>query len=194
MSAESSPTRADLLERVHEAYREFSEAIADVPPDMLTTAGTCGAWSVRDVMAHVGADEQWMAGQLEALLSGELPTALSCYGSDTPPPPEMDWSQDGRNAWQHERLRALSLDDVRALANEGHARLLAAIESFSDEQLSEELGIAQHGTTSHVRPRKDGEDGWPLWEWLRGVTYNHYADHVGAIGAVGARRAPAPSN
>jgi uncharacterized protein (TIGR03083 family) len=179
-------TTRELLQLVDEAYAAFSSAIAAIHEDTLTTPGTLGEWSVRDVIAHVGADERWMAGQMEALRAGEPPTALSCYGSDEPLPAGFDLiTQDGRNAWQHERLRGFSLAEVRAMAAESHARLIAVIESLSDAQLTEELTIADLGTAGWIRRPNAGESGWPLWEWLRGVTYHHYADHTTALRAFG---------
>jgi len=186
--AESVTSHADLLDRVRSAYEDYAAAIEAVPEDKLTTPAI-GSWSVRDVMAHVGADEQWMAGQLEALQAGVPPTALFCYGSEEYAHVEVELNtQDQRNAWQCERLRGLSLDEVRDMAAAGHARLMAVIESFSDEQLSEELTIVNLNTTGHIRERREGEQGWPLWEWLRGVTYHHYADHAAAIRAAAAGR------
>jgi hypothetical protein len=127
----------------------------------------------------VGADQRWMAGQLEALRAGEQPTALSCYGSEEPLPEGMELiTQDGRNAWQRERLRGLSLDEVRKMGAESHARLIAVVEAFSDADLAEELTIANLGTQGWIRQRAEGEQGWPLWQWLRGVTYHHYAEHT----------------
>ena len=145
---------------------------------------TIGTWSVRDVIAHIGGDEMWMAGQLEALRFEAMPTAASCYGIDLPPPADMDWSQDGRNAWQRERLHGLSLDDTRSMAREAHARLLAVVSTFDDKRLNEPLAIAMLGTTGWIRTPKDGEQSYPLWEWLRGVTYKHYAEHAEAIEAI----------
>jgi hypothetical protein len=183
------PTTIDqFLVQVRGAFAEYEAAIASVPETLLTKAGTIGTWSVRDVMAHVGADQQWMAGQLEALRAGEEPTAMSCYGSDDPLPKGMTLNtQDERNTWQYERLRGLSLDEVRELASTGHARLIAAIESFRDEQLADVLTIANLGTQGHIRQPVAGEQGWPLWQWLAGVTYGHYGDHVESIRAVAAR-------
>jgi uncharacterized protein (TIGR03083 family) len=179
---EPAPTSAELLKHVRESYAEYSDAVAAIPEETLTAPGTLDDWSVRDVIAHVGADQRWMAGQLEALLAGEQPTAMSCYSSDEPLPAGADLStQDGRNAWQRERLRGLSLDDVRTMVAESHERLLAVIESFSDEQLAEELTIANLGTVGWVRRPEEGEQGWPLWQWLRGVTYYHYAEHTAAL-------------
>lgn len=182
---ESIETVAELVARVHESYADFKDAIAALPEDTLTTRGVIGEWSVRDVIAHVGADQLWMAGQMEALHFGTLPTVASCYGIDAPPPAGMDWnSQDARNAWQRERLRDLSLEDVRAMAAEAHARLLAAITLLQDDQLAEPRAIGELGTVGHIRKPCDGETAWPLWEWLRGVTYHHYADHAEALGAL----------
>ena len=185
--ADTVSTVADLLERVRSSYDGFLSAIAALPEERFTAPGTIGDWSVRDVIAHVGADQRWMAGQLEALQSGTLPTVASCYGIDTPAPEGVDLAtQDGRNAWQRERLRNLSLDDVRAMAGEAHARLLAVIATLQDAQLAEPLAIGQLGTVGHIRKPDEGEPAWPLWEWLRGVTYHHYADHANALRAIGA--------
>jgi hypothetical protein len=177
--SDSQPTTiSSLLERIDAAHTEFEAAIAAIPDDRLLAPNTIGTWGVRDIMAHVGGDQRWMAGQLEALQAGELPTSQSCYGDDLPPP-EGDWSsQDARNAWQRERFGALSLDAVRSMAAESHERLLAVIRSFSDDQLSDKLAIANLGTTAHIRAARDGEHGWPLVEWIAGVTYRHYEEHL----------------
>ncbi len=184
MTTNVVPNRAELLARIRAAYDNYLAAIAAIPEGALTKPDTIGTWSVRDVIAHVGGDELWMAGQLEALRSGTMPTAASCYGIDLPPPPDMDWSQDGRNAWQRERLRGLSLADVRAMASEAHARLLAVISTFEDAQMSDRLAIAELKTVAWIRPPKEGEQAYPLWEWLRGVTYKHYEEHADMVQAV----------
>jgi hypothetical protein len=173
---------AEFLDRARTAHADFSAAIAALPEAVLSKPGTIGDWSVRDVMAHVGADELWMAGQIEALRFGTLPTVASCYGVDKPVPEGINLAtQDGRNAWQRERLSALSLDDVRSMASEAHARLLAVISSLEDAQLSDDLAIGELGTVGHIRKPRAGEQAWPLWQWLRGVTYHHYADHATPI-------------
>jgi hypothetical protein len=177
-------TISALLDRIDRAHDEYESAIAAISDDCLLAPNTIGTWSVRDVMAHVGGDQRWMAGQLEALRAGEEPTSQSCYGDDLPQP-EGDWSsQDARNAWQRERFAALSLAEVRSMAAEAHERLIAAIKSFTDGQLSDKLAIANLGTTAHIRPAKNGEQGWPLVEWIGGVTYRHYAEHLEDIRAV----------
>jgi hypothetical protein len=185
MDDQAPATTSNFLRLVDDAYADLAAAIAAIPDETLTIPGTIGDWSARDVIAHIGGDERWMAGQLEALRAGEQPTALSCYGSDEPLPAGADLiTQDGRNAWQYERLKSLSLDEVRSMAAESHARLIAVVEAFPDAKLADELTIANLGTQGWIRRREEGEQGWPLWQWLRGVTYQHYADHTEALRAL----------
>jgi len=132
--AQEPQTKAELLERISEAYADFQAAITEAGEDHVKQPNL-GFWSVRDVIAHVGADEQWMAGQLEALQAGEAPTALVCYGDDVALPKDIDLSsQDGRNAWQHRRLAGLAPGEVKAMAASAHERIVAAIDSLADEQ------------------------------------------------------------
>jgi hypothetical protein len=170
-------TTQELLQRIGATYDELKAAVSAFSDDDTTKPNVIGDWSVRDVVAHIGGDEMWMAGQLEALRSEMLPSALSCYGIDQPPPPNMDWSQDGRNAWQRERLKDLSLDDTRAMAREAHRRLLTVIAAFRDQDLMMPLAIAELNTVAWIRPPEQGEQTFPLWQWIRGVTYQHYAEH-----------------
>lgn len=186
MTAESSVR--ELLQQIADAYNDFNAATSGLTDDLLTKESTIGDWSVRDIIAHIGGDEMWMAGQLEALRFETMPTAASCYGIDVPPPPDMDWSQDGRNAWQRERLGGLSLEDTRGMAKEAHRRLLAVVAAFEDGDLSKPLAITELKTVGWIRPPQEGEEAYPLWQWIRGVTYHHYAEHAGAIHLVGATK------
>jgi len=184
--AEATSTISEVLQSSREAFDDFSSAIDALSNDEITKANTIGSWSVRDVMAHIGGDELWMAGQLEALRFEQMPSELSCYGVEAPAVGDIELStQDGRNAWQRERLlRSLSLDDVRRMAREAHARLLAVISAFDDAQLAEPLTIANLKTVGWIRKPKAGEQAWPLWQWLRGVTFQHYREHTEQIRAV----------
>jgi hypothetical protein len=184
--AQEPQTKAELLERIRDAYADYEAAIEEAGEGHLKQPNL-GFWTVRDVIAHVGADEQWMAGQLEALQAGQAPTALSCYGDDVALPKDIDLSsQDGRNAWQHRRLAGLTPGEVQAMAASAHGRIIAAIDSFGDDQLLMTLTIADLPPMGHIRPPKPGETAWPLWEWIRGVTYFHYADHATSMRAPGA--------
>jgi len=182
MTAGDAPlTSAALLQRIAEAYARYLASIDAFEGD-LAAPDAVGDWSVRDVIAHVGADERWMAAQLEALRAGVAPTVEACYGEELGEPGEFDLStQDGRNAWQHARLRGIPLDEVLEMRELAHERLLAVARACSDADLAQILTIAPLGSQGHIRRPESGEQGWPLWQWLRGVTYGHYDDHAAAI-------------
>jgi hypothetical protein len=176
-------TKDELLRLARDAHGEYEDAIAAVPDDRMLERGAVGeGWSVRDVMAHVGADEMWMAGQLEALAADTEPTAESCYGGEPPPPADFDLStQDGRNAWQYARLRDMTLEDVRAMSKAAHARLMAAIQAMSEDVYEGELAIVPLGLVNRLIPSQAGEQAFPVWQWLRGVTFHHYNHHSADI-------------
>jgi hypothetical protein len=175
-------TRDEILQRANDEYAKLAALFDQLSDEQMMQQGASGDWSARDVLAHISAEERWLAVQLEALLDGREPTAAEAYVRDIPPPEGADLAnQDVRNAWQYERLRGLSLDDVRAESAEWHPRLMRVIERFDDEGLQQELAIGGLGTVGHIRPRREGEPGWPLWRWLAGATYHHYADHAGAL-------------
>ena len=94
-------TRESVLSLSRDKYAEFTQAIDALSDAQMMEPGADGDWRARDILAHVGADEMWMAAQLEALLAGEEPTALSAFGRDVSLPPDMGTSQDERNAWQY---------------------------------------------------------------------------------------------
>jgi hypothetical protein len=172
---------AELLQCTRDAYADYEAAITEFGEERFMEPNAFGDWSVRDVIAHVGASQMWIAGQLEALIADVEPTMESCYRENAALPSEGTdiTTQDGRNAWQRERLATLSLDEVRELADTGHRRLVVVIESFSDDDLTMPLTIAELGLIGQVRRPKEGETFAPaLWEWLRGETYHHYADHA----------------
>lgn len=166
------------------AYAAFDEALAEVPENRLHTLGAAGDdWSVRDVIAHVG--QPWLAGQLEAALRGELPTALECYGTEAAPPPGTDLStNDARNAAAYERDRDLSLDHLREREARSRARMLDAVRAIPEDELSVEYTIVDHlGHVGHVRPVQDAEQGFPLARWIAGNSWFHYEDHAAQLRA-----------
>ena len=111
--ADEPTTLEELLERIHDAYADYNAGIAELGPERLLAPRAVGYWNVRDVIGHVGADQQWMAGQLEALLSGVEPTSEVCFGENLSLPAELS-TQDGRNAWQYQRLLGLRFRKLRA--------------------------------------------------------------------------------
>jgi hypothetical protein len=181
-------TRDAILGRFRKAYTAFDAALAKLTDQQMLAPGPGGGWSARDVLAHVGADHLWYTGQMTALLEGREPNAAECYGDVPPPGPGHDLStQDGRNRLQLEQNRDVPLDEVRRRYRANRDRLEAIMERLPDDQMEQPYAIAVLGFTGQVRPAAEGEQGFPLWQWLRGNTWHHYEDHLKDIEAAPGR-------
>jgi hypothetical protein len=90
--------------------------------------GALGAWSVKDVLAHLYEWQQMFFRWYEAGLRGEKP-AIPAEG--------YKWSQlPALNRWIYERYQDLPLEEARRLLQESHLRTVAFIEGLPEEQLN----------------------------------------------------------
>ena len=149
--------RAELLRRLDREYRRFHSAIAHLTPAQLQTPGVVGAWSIKDVIAHFIAHEQFALHELQHALRGQR------Y---RPEEPEAATINDRAVA----ERRSQSLDDVLQAWDESHRQVVAAVCSLTD--------AAFDSTGPVVQLLEDSIDGA-----LGNNTYDHYAEHLPAIEA-----------
>jgi len=117
--------RQQLLKRLDEAWCEFKESYAGLPDSALLEPGVTGAWSVRDIIAHVTTWEEEALKHLPLVLMGKRPPRYSVtYGGI-----------DAFNAKTTEQKRNLSLREVFRQQKDVHRRLLELIESVAENQL-----------------------------------------------------------
>ncbi|HVI86407.1 MAG TPA: DinB family protein, partial [bacterium] len=96
---EGKDRRQQLLRRLAKAWRAFKESFAGLTEPELLDPGVTGAWSVRDIIAHVTTWEEEALKHLPLVLTGEKPPRYSTmYGGI-----------DAFNARETERQRSLSL-------------------------------------------------------------------------------------
>src|SRR5687767_2357979 len=94
--------RQQLLKRLDKAWCEFKESYAGLPEADLLQPGVTGAWSMRDIIAHVTTWEEEALKHLPLVLSGEKPPRYSVtYGGI-----------DAFNALTTKQKESLSLSDV----------------------------------------------------------------------------------
>lgn len=92
----------------------------------MTEPGVTGAWSVKDILAHVTTWEEEALKHLPLIVRGEKPPRYSAaYGGI-----------NAFNALMTGRKKHLSLAEVLSQLEETHRRLVAFIESAPDDQLS----------------------------------------------------------
>ena len=117
--------RQRLLERLDKAWVAFNESYAGLSDVQLMIPGVTGAWSVRDILAHVTTWEEEALKHLPLILEGGTPPRYSVrYGGI-----------DAFNARMTEAKRSLSLPEVRAQLTTTHGRLVDFIHGVSERQL-----------------------------------------------------------
>ena len=110
---------ARMLDQLDAAWRDFLDAYAGLTDEQMLIPGVTGAWSVRDLIAHVTWWDAEAITHLPLILRDEpLPRYSRMYGGI-----------DAFNALMTEQKRGLSLAEVRGELVETHQRLDAFIES-----------------------------------------------------------------
>jgi len=155
--------RRQLLKRVDKAWEAFNESYASLSDAQLMEAGVTGAWSVRDILAHVTTWEEEALKHLPLILKGSTPPRYSVlYGGI-----------DAFNARTTEEKRSLSLSEVREQLAATHGCLIELIRSVPEHhgQLApfrdlrrpdpqgEEAGGATGGAADSLRAHREQEDG-----------------------------------
>ncbi len=120
--------RSQLLKRLDEAWQAFKESYAGLSDSELMEPGVTGAWSVRDIIAHVTWWEREALRYLPLILNGERPPRYSAlYGGI-----------DAFNAQMTAQKQDLSLSDVLRQQDETHSRLIDLIQSAPEDQILRE--------------------------------------------------------
>jgi len=150
-------TKTEFRELLRSGRAAWEALLAEVGEARMTQPGLAGAWSVKDIIAHVTWFEREMVGMLRA---------KALVGSEW-------WGlpQDERNAAVFEQNRGRALADVLSEARAVHQELVEAVEALSDDDLNDPRRFA--GMPAD----------WIPWEVLDGNSFGHYPDHMSAIRA-----------
>jgi hypothetical protein len=120
--------RRQLLRRIDRAWRDFQDSHAGLSNEQMLEPAVTGAWSVRDLIAHVTTWDEEALKHLPLVLKGGKPPRYSLtYGGI-----------DAFNALMTEQKKALSLPEVLRQMNDAHRRVLDLIESAPESQLKVE--------------------------------------------------------
>jgi len=130
----------------------------------MTMKGVSGKWSIKDILAHILAYEQYIADRMNEIIHGEpyipcktqnaLDAFLDEFGYPDFGSPLLD--DDGPNAWVAEKYQNVALEDVVSQEIQAFASIISSL-----EKLPEEI-INQHN----------------LYERVASNTYQHYRDHI----------------
>jgi hypothetical protein len=159
-------TKSVFLDKIATSYASWQALVERVPRAQMTEPGFAGAWSLKDVIAHIMVFERWTADHLEASARGEALPEQVPWG----PPDGNTADVDAQNATFYRHFRETPLDDVLALAREHHQRLVAGIERLAESDM--------HDAEKYAWTR-----GQPVWQAIRGDSFKHYDDHQPAVRA-----------
>ena len=120
--------RRRLLKQLDEAWLTFKASYAGLSEAQLLEPGVTGAWSVRDIIAHVTTWDEEALKHLPSILEGERPPRYSVtYGGI-----------DAFNALMTKRKESLSLSAVLRQLDDTHRRIVEVIERAPEDQLIRE--------------------------------------------------------
>ena len=120
-----NPRVDKMLAQLDAAWIDFQASYAGLSDAELLVPGVTGAWSVRDLIAHVTWWDAEAISHLPLVLEGGRPPRYSVtYGGI-----------DAFNALMTERKAGLTLDEVRTEFVATHERLVAYILSLEPEEI-----------------------------------------------------------
>jgi len=133
----------------------------------MTLNGVSGKWSIKDILAHILAYEQYIADRMNEIARGErytpckTQTALDAFLDEFGYPdfgsPLLD--DDAPNAWVVEKYRNVSLEDVVSQEIQAFSSVISTLEKIPEGLIN------QHN----------------LFERVANNTYKHYREHIGDI-------------
>src|SRR5215469_4384793 len=115
--------KAVLLAELGASRGELESVLSHVPPERMSEPGACGSWSVKDVLAHLAVENDWLALQLERQARGEGPSSEELQRVE-----ELGLADnETRNAYYAQQHRDLDLTYVRDWDRRANERLLTAL-------------------------------------------------------------------
>jgi hypothetical protein len=152
-------TREQLLQKVEHRWQDLLASYAGLSDSELQEGGVVGAWSVRDIIAHVTVWEEELLKHLPHILAGGRPPKYAdVYGGI-----------DAFNTKMTEAKRGLSLAEVLRERDRTHAKLLRVVSALPDDQIRTD-------TRARRRVRLDAYGHYPIhaaairrWRVKRGL-------------------------
>lgn len=130
----------------------------------LTMPGVLGKWSIKDILAHLLAYEQYIADRMEEILDGRsyipcktqsaLDAFLEEFGYPDFGSPLLD--DEAPNAWVVQKYRNVALEDVVSQELNAFTSIVSSLEKLREEEIN------QHN----------------LYERIANNTYKHYREHI----------------
>jgi DinB family protein len=137
------------------------QAINGFPEGAWETAGACGVWSVKDIVAHLASYEQVLVDVLTTFLDGGPTPALSMFIEQG----------DRFNDIEVSRRKAKTIQEVLAEFNDTHIQVMSLIAAIPSETLRQTGTLPWYGMQ------------YALDDVLVYMYYGHKREHSAQIAA-----------
>jgi uncharacterized protein (TIGR03083 family) len=155
-------TKAELRTHIDEAWSALQAFIGTLTPHDMTEPTDAAGWTVKDHLFHLAAWESSLIALLERRSRGdEMGVSPEAWASR---------DIDRMNEDIRQRHAAQSADEAVARLRDVHARFLAKLD---DAALTDDDLYQPYNSYQPESPRTD-----PIIGWLKGDTYEHYAEHI----------------
>ncbi len=163
--------KQECLDHFQTKRQEWDIFIQGLSTTQLTQPNTCGIWSAKDAIAHVGVWTRFATAQVRAHARGTPASPHELWGHALP---SSDLADDALNEWLVAQTHAWTIGEVIGTEREVFVQLLAAMQALPERDLIdpavEVLGFPW---------KKDR----PLYEILEEMSTNHAAEHMAKLKA-----------
>jgi hypothetical protein len=117
--------KSELLVKLQEENQEWEAFLDKIGSSNMEKPGVNGAWSFKDLVAHLAGWNQWLVMRMQAASRGET--------QPLPPWPSTIVKEDDVNAWLYETNHQRSLSDVLDASRQVFAQLLTVIANLPED-------------------------------------------------------------
>jgi hypothetical protein len=147
-------SKLQLLKDIQTERRRLEKSLSTLSNDEMTQPGIVGEWSVKDILAHLVAWEEFLLDWYQAGIQNRIPSKAPVGMSRK--------AMDALNRDIYEMNCQRSLDDVLTTFRLSFQNVLSAIEAMPDEEIFAHSRFSWTGRLS-------------LADYIAGNTCNHYA-------------------
>ncbi|MCC7360233.1 MAG: maleylpyruvate isomerase N-terminal domain-containing protein [Anaerolineales bacterium] len=150
--------KTDLLAALDESRTQIDDVLADLRPDTLEIPGVAGAWSVKDVLAHLTACEVELLTNLGLARRGQKPANAGLDAA----------AVEAQNAAWYQQYRGRPLERVIEDYDGVHRQLLRQLNALAEKDLNAALSWRR---------------GQTLRQYIEAEVLEHEAAHLPALQA-----------
>lgn len=150
--------KQELINELMSARAELVEALAGLTPDHMLITGVVGLWSIKDVLAHLGAWESEVVTALNQVQNKRMPSLLRIDDID-------EWNEEQYRVNVRRPLEVIQTDFEGV-----HRMLVRMIQDFDERSLLDNRRYAWM-------------EGEPLWYLIEENVTLHEREHAAEIRA-----------